>query len=107
MYLLKEDLKNPRIRTQLDRVLVRFGLNMANFAYLLGVPRSTVHRWSKFQILEDHYYYGGIIPAKNWDIIRAAAVVHGVVLTIEDYDPRPYILISESLDEWVPYERAI
>ena len=71
---------------------------------MLGVHRSVIQNWDKNTEVEPGKFYGGQIPAKNWDIIRALAIHHGVVLSVEDYDPRPYILKSKDYDEWVPYE---
>lgn len=91
-------------RTQAERIIAKFGgaerlhslLNEVGHEYSLIAVRS----W-----LDQTRLAKGLIPTPAWNAIILAAKYDGIVLGLEDFDPRPRLL-TRALDDELPTNRV-
>lgn len=85
-----EDKNELKIDTQASRIIAKFGgaRRLASILASIGKPRdpSSIYKWA---YPKEKDGTGGLIPTSAWPDIISAARYDGVVLTLEDLDPRP------------------
>lgn len=80
-------------QTQAERILLKFGgaRRLAIVLKTMGRPRdpATIYKWT---YPRERGGTGGIVPTKVWTDIIDAARFDGIVLTMDDMDPRPKMI---------------
>lgn len=82
--------------TQAERIIKKFGgvPELRKALQEAGVPRteSAIYRWSYPATRGGS---GGVIPSETVHAINQVARTFGVLLTAEDWDPRPRLIVVE------------